>query len=67
MDITFERDLDALVISRQTYTVLDFCSDVGGYLSLLKVVAGSFLFIENYNSINNYMVIKLYQVVDRPA
>ena len=64
MDITFERNLDLLVIARAGYTVLDLISDIGGILGILMSAAGTFLFAWGYNSFDNYMVTKLYRVAD---
>ena len=63
IDITFERDLNQLVIARQGYTVLDLFSDVGGLMGILMTTVSIFLYAWNYNTLNNYMVSKLYQVV----
>ena len=61
MDITIERNLHLQLLSRSGYTVLDYLSDVGGVHSIMISLAFFLVSCQNYNSIENFMVTKLYQ------
>lgn len=63
MDLVFVRDLDYKKINRSQYSILDIISDVGGLLGILMGAVSVFIFIWNYNSLDNYMVSKLFKSV----
>ena len=62
MDITFERDLSLLVISRDGYTVLDWISDIGGIQSILMGAVAIIVGYWNYNNFDNFLVSALYML-----
>ena len=62
MDITFEMNLNQLVIARDIYTFLDFLSDIGGTQGMLISGVALFMAFWNYNMLENYMVGKLYKL-----
>ena len=64
MDITFEMNLNQLVISREGYTVLDWISDVGGIQGILISVMAVLISFWNYNQFENHMVSRLYRLQD---
>mmetsp|Transcript_36663 Transcript_36663/g.48146 ORF Transcript_36663/g.48146 Transcript_36663/m.48146 type:complete len:240 (-) Transcript_36663:585-1304(-) len=62
VDITIEMDLNMQVVGRESYTALDWLSDVGGMQGM--IAGGVFIFIAfwNYNNFSNYMVTRLYKM-----
>ena len=62
LDLFFEMNFDQTYIKRNTYTYIDILSDVGGLQSVLVYTIASFLFIWNYNGLENYMVNRLFKV-----
>ena len=61
-DVTFERNMDLTVISRDGYTVLDYISDIGGIQGILISFIAIILSLWNYNYLDNYMVSMLYKI-----
>lgn len=59
-------DLNQVVIARNGYTVLDFFSDIGGIQSILISAAAIMVYVWTYNSLDDYMVTKLYKVIQYP-
>ena len=62
LDITIERDLNLLLVSREGYTYLDWISDIGGIQGILISAIAIILSLYNYNHIDNFMASKLYQI-----
>lgn len=62
--MTLELSLDLLVVERNSYTLLDLLSDVGGIASILTSAITLFLSITNYRYFDSYMVSHLYQPTD---
>ena len=62
MDITFEMNLGLQIISRDGYTILDWLSDIGGIQGIFISGLAIFIGYWNYNYLENYMAIKLYQL-----
>ena len=56
------RNLDQVAISRFGYTVLDLFSDIGGLLSLLYGAVQIILVTVTFDTVDNYMVSKLYKI-----
>lgn len=59
-------DLNQVVIARNGYTVLDFFSDIGGIQSIMISAAAIMVYAWTYNSLDDYMVTKLYRVIQYP-
>ena len=59
-------DLNQVVIARNGYTVLDFFSDIGGIQSILISAAAIMVYVWTYNSLDDYMVTKLYKGIQYP-
>ena len=49
LNLTFERNLDLLKISRDGYTFLDWFSDIGGIQGMLISVVGVIIVAWNHN------------------
>ena len=62
MDVTVERNLDLLSISRDGYTILDWISDIGGIQGILISAVGILVGFWNYNFLESFMVTKLFRV-----
>ena len=62
MDVTIERNLSLVKISRDGYTFLDWISDIGGIQGILISTIAIFMGIWNYNSLDNFLSTKLYQI-----
>ena len=56
LDITFEVNVNQLVIARDGYTFLDFLSDIGGMQAMLFSGFGYLVAFWNYNHFDNFMV-----------
>ena len=56
MDITFERDLNLTVVTRDGYTILDWISDIGGIQGILISAIAIMISYWNYNYFDNFMV-----------
>ena len=65
MDITFERNMDLIVISRDGYSLLDWISDIGGIQGILISTVAILLGFWNYNYLDNFIVSKLYRLEKR--
>ena len=61
-DIIIEMGLDQKTIKRKIYNYTDLLSDVGGLQSILVSWIALLLFAWNYNSLENYMVTRLFKV-----
>ena len=61
MSITFERDLDLHKIDREVYSLLDFCSDIGGLFEALRLLFYLIIGLTNFFSFENFMVSALYK------
>ena len=51
-----------MLIARESYSILDLISDIGGIQALLISAIAYFLAIWNFNYFDNYMVARLYKV-----
>ena len=63
MDITIEMNLNEKIIARESYSILDLISDIGGVQALLISAIAYFLNIWNFNALENYLVSRLYKIV----
>ena len=61
----YEMSLDLLIVSRNSYTLLDILSDVGGIESIFVTCISLILSILNYKYFDSYMVSHLYQLPDK--
>ena len=59
-------DLNQVIIARNGYTVLDFFSDIGGIQSILITGSAFVVYAWTFNSLDDYMVTKLYRVKPKP-
>ena len=66
MDFTIEMNLSQRVVARDGYTFLDYLSDIGGIQSILISAAAIMVYVWTYNSLDDYMVTKLYKVIQYP-
>ena len=62
VDITFEMNMDQLVISRDGYTILDWLSDIGGIQGIFISALAIFISLCNYNYLDNFLSSKLYKI-----
>ena len=62
MDVTFEHNLNLVVVARDGYTVLDWISDIGGIQGILISFIALIIGYWNYNHFDNYMVFGLYRI-----
>lgn len=68
MNLTFERDMNLVVVVRDGYTVLDWISDIGGIQGILISAIAIMISYWNYNYFDNNMVEQLYKIQrDKPA
>ena len=58
----YEMSLDLLIVARNSYTVLDILSDVGGIESIFVTGISLVLSILNYKYFDSYMVSHLYKL-----
>lgn len=54
-------DFDMLIVQRQGYTILDILAEVGGLQGFLFQVSSFLLSILNFNSLDSYLISKLYK------
>lgn len=66
MAISIEHNADLLAISRETVTLTDVMSDLGGLIEVLFVVAAFIVEILNYQHLETILATKLYRE-DNPA
>ena len=62
MNISFELDLDQILIIRKCYSFLDLLSDMGGIVGILMGFFSSVVSCFNFNNFDNYMVSRLFKV-----
>ena len=62
MNLTFERDMNLVVVVRDGYTVLDWISDIGGIQGILISAIAIMIGYWNYNYFDNNMVEQLYKI-----
>ena len=62
LSITFEMNLDVTTIERNSYTIFDMFSDVGGLFGIFSTMFGVVSGIWNYNSFDNHMVSRLFKI-----
>ena len=62
LSVTFERSLDISTIERNSYTVFDMFSDVGGLFGIFSAIFAIMSRIWNYNSFDNFMVSRLFKI-----
>ena len=62
MQLTLERNLNLIEVSRDGYTLLDWFSDIGGIQGILISLIGLFLGVWNYNNLDNFLASQLYQI-----
>ena len=67
MSISFEMNLDKLVIVRKCYGFLDLLSDLGGMIGILMSSFAIAVKIINYNNFDNYMTSRLFKVAKAEA
>ena len=60
--LSFERSLDHQIVQRESYTVFDCLSDIGGIQSILISAFSIIIGILNYNNFDNHMAAKLYKM-----
>ena len=65
-EIRLEMNFDILEISRDSYKVVDFLSDIGGMQGMLMGGALLFLGFWNFNNFDNILVQKLF-IVKKPS
>ena len=56
MNLTFERDMNLVVVVRDGYTILDWISDIGGIQGILISAFAIMISYWNYNYFDNNMV-----------
>ena len=59
-DITIERSLNLQIYSRSGYTLLDLIANVGGLRTIMAFVLTQLMGYWNFNSVQNYMVSRLF-------
>ena len=59
--VTFEFDLNYYKVDRDTYNTLDWLGDLGGLYEALIIILGFASWIVHFQSLDNYMVSKLYR------
>ena len=62
ISVTVEMDLDRVAYSRSRYTAFDLLADVGGLSGMFASIFSVFMAVWNYNSMDGYMVSKLFKV-----
>ena len=67
MDVTFERNMDLIIIARDGYTILDWISDIGGIQGILISGAALIVGFWNYHWLENYLVSRLYRIEKQDA
>ena len=65
ISITFEFDLDLIVIDRQVYSILDWLGDVGGLGEALFLLCGGILMISQFGQFDLMLIKSLYHVKKR--
>ena len=61
MILSYELDLDMVVINRDTYTSLNWLGDIGGLGEAILIIFGFMTALFNYNTFEDYLVRKLYR------
>ena len=59
--ITYEFDLNLFQIDRDTYSLLDWLGDIGGFQSALVLLLGIIFGIINYHTFEDHLVAQLYR------
>ena len=62
VSVTVERELDLTELQRNTYTLFDFVSDLGGLQGFLFSFFAVFVGAWTFNALDNEMVANLYQM-----
>ena len=62
LSITFEMSLDVTTIERNSYTMFDMFSDVGGLFGIFSTIFAMISSVWNYNSFDNFMVSRLFKI-----
>ena len=62
MTLSFEVNMDQIVITRSNYTVLDLLSDIGGIQGILAPILSIPLIFFNYKHFDTFMASKLYKI-----
>ena len=55
-------DLNTIDYSRKRFTVLDLFASFGGFMGIFRWIFSSFMGIWNFQSLDNFMVSKLYKM-----
>ena len=55
-------NLNIQVLERNTYTVFEFSSDVGGYITINALVFAYLSRIWNFNQFDNFLVSRLFKI-----
>ena len=59
--ITYEFDLNLYKIDRDSYSLLDWLGDIGGFQGALVLFLGIFFSLFNYHTFEDQMVAQLYR------
>ena len=62
MFVSFEMNLDVLMVSRVGYTLFDLFSDIGGIDAILVSGISIVLSIWNYKNLDSHMASQLYKL-----
>ena len=65
--LTIEVDLSLLVYERTIYTMFEMLSDVGGLSGIFMSIFSVFIAVWNFNTLDNFMVSRLYKVQKTPS
>ena len=61
-DMTIEMNMNLKMIQRNSYSILDLLSDIGGMLGMLISGINFLLIFWNYNYFENYLVTRLFKL-----
>ena len=61
VSISIEMDLDRYIVKWNTYTVLDWLSDIGGLYIAAAVVLAFIMSLIKVNSLDNFIVSQIYK------
>ena len=51
-----------IIVGRVNVTILDVLSDIGGLVEVLFFIIGAFVYVVNYEHLNNHLAAKLYKL-----
>ena len=61
MVVSYEFDMNMHVINRNTYTLLNWLGDIGGFGEGLVIIFGFTIALFNYNTFEDHLVRQLYR------